>query len=146
MTEPASHPARIVVGVDGSAESVQALRWAARQAELTGAELQVISAWEYPAFYGWAPATPGQTDFAELSAKAQEDALSTVFGTSRPDWVHTQVVEGSPARVLVDASSAADLLVVGSRGYGGLADAVLGSVSTYCVHHAHGPVTICRPE
>jgi nucleotide-binding universal stress UspA family protein len=146
MSEPASHPARIVVGVDGSAESVQALRWAARQAELTGAELQVISAWEYPAFYGWAPATPGQTDFAELSAKAQDDALSTVFGTSRPDWVHTQVVEGPPARALVDASAAADLLVVGSRGYGGLADAVLGSVSTYCAHHAHGPVTIYRPD
>lgn len=146
MTEPASHPVRIVVGVDGSAESVQALRWAARQAELTGAELQVISAWEYPSFYGWAPATAGQPDFAELSAKAQDDALSTVFGTSRPDWVHAQVVEGAPARVLVDASAAADLLVVGSRGYGGLADAVLGSVSTYCVHHAHGPVTIYRPE
>ena len=145
MSEPAGHPARIVVGVDGSPEAVQALRWAARQAELTGAELQVISAWEYPAFYGWAPATPGQTNFADLSAKAQGDALGAVFGTSRPDWVHTQVVEGPAARILVDASAAADLLVVGSRGYGGLADAVLGSVSTYCVHHAHGPVTIYRP-
>ena len=146
MSEPASHPARIVVGVDGSAESVQALRWAARQAELTGAELQVISAWEYPAFYGWAPATPDQTDFADLSAKAQDDVLSSVFGTGRPDWVRTQVVEGPPARILVDASAEAGLLVVGSRGYGGLADAVLGSVSTYCVHHADGPVTIYRPD
>jgi hypothetical protein len=50
VTGPASQPARIVAGVDGSAVSVQALRWAARQAGLTGAELQVISAWEYPAF------------------------------------------------------------------------------------------------
>ena len=146
MSEPASPPARIVVGVDGSAESVQALRWAARQAELTGAKLQVITAWEYPAFYGWAPANPGETDFAHLSATAQDEALGTVFGTDRPDWVHTQVVEGPAARILVDASAAADLLVVGSRGHGGLADAVLGSVSTYCVHHARGPVTICRPE
>ncbi len=146
MSEPARHPAQIVVGVDGSPESVKALRWAARQAELTGAELQVITAWEYPAFYGWAPANPGETDFAHLSASAQDEALGAVFGTDRPDWVRTQVVEGPAARALVDASETADLLVVGSRGYGGLADAVLGSVSTYCVHHARGPVTICRPE
>ena len=146
MSEPASHPARIVVGVDGSPESVQALRWAARQAELTGAELQVISAWEYPAFYGWAPANAAETDFAHLSATALDDTLSAVFGTARPGYVRTQVVEGAPGPILVDASADADLLVVGSRGYGGLADAVLGSVSTYCVHHAHGPVTIIRPK
>ena len=146
MSEPASHPARIVVGVDGSPEAEQALRWAARQAELTGSELQVITAWEYPAFYGWAPGNPAETDYAHLSATAQHDTLSAVFGSNQPDWVRTQVVEGSPGRILVDASADADLLVVGSRGYGGLADAVLGSVSTYCVHHAHGPVTIIRPR
>jgi nucleotide-binding universal stress UspA family protein len=146
MSEPASHQARIVVGVDGSPESVQALRWAARQAELTGAELEVITAWEYPSFYGWAPSSPADTDFAHLSATALDDALGAVFGTTRPGFVRTQVVEGPPGRILVDASADADLLVVGSRGYGGLADAVLGSVSTYCVHHAHGPVTIIRPE
>jgi nucleotide-binding universal stress UspA family protein len=145
-SEPASHPARIVVGVDGSAESVQALRWAARQAELTKAELQVVTAWGYPSFYGWAPANSAETDFAHLAKQAQDDALREVFGTGPPDWVRAQVVEGAPGRILVDASAAADLLVVGSRGYGGLADAVLGSVSTYCVHHAHGPVTIIRPE
>jgi nucleotide-binding universal stress UspA family protein len=145
-SEPAGRPARIVVGVDGSPESVQALRWAVRQAELTGAELQVLTAWEYPSFYGWAPANPGETDFAHLSGQAQDDALREVFGADRPDWVLTVVLEGPAARLLVDASAEADLLVVGSRGYGGLADALLGSVSTYCVHHAHGPVTIYRPD
>ncbi len=132
--------------MDGSAESVQALRWAAGQAELTGSELQVLTSWEYPAFYGWAPGTPGETDFAHLAGQAQQNALREVFGADPPDWVHAQVAEGPAARILVDASADADLLVVGSRGYGGLADAVLGSVSTYCVHHAHGPVTIIRPD
>ena len=146
MSEPASHPARIVAGVDGSAESVQALRWAARQAELTGSELQVVTAWDYPAFYGWAPANADEPDLADLARTAQNDALREVFGADRPDWVRPTVIEGPAARLLVEASKQADLVVVGSRGYGGLADAVLGSVSTYCVHHAHGPVTIVRPD
>jgi nucleotide-binding universal stress UspA family protein len=145
MSEPASRPARIVAGVDGSAESVQALRWAARQAELTRSELQVMTAWDYPAFYGWAPANADEPDLAGLARTAQDDALREVFGADRPDWVRPVVIEGPAARLLVEASEHADLVVVGSRGYGGLADAVLGSVSTYCVHHAHGPVTIVRP-
>jgi nucleotide-binding universal stress UspA family protein len=143
MSEPERHRSRIVTGVDGSAESVQALRWAARQAELTGAELLVTTAWEYPAFYGWAP-DPGGPDLAQLAAQAQDEALHKVFGADRPAWVQGRVIEGHPARVLVDAAADADLLVVGCRGYGGLADALLGSVSTYCVHHAHGPVTVVR--
>ena len=68
-----------------------------------------------------------------------------MFGPEPPGWVSTRVIEGYPAQVLVDASAGADLLVVGSRGLSGFADVLLGSVSTYCVHHAHGPVTVIRP-
>ena len=147
MSESASNGhARIVVGVDGSEGSAHALRWAARQARLTGAALEAVTAWQYPAFFGWAPVGPDAADFGKIAEKTLTDALNQVFGTEWPDWVRTRVIEGYPAQALVDAAAGAGLLVVGSRGYGGFADALLGSVSTYCVHHARGPVTVVRPD
>ena len=137
--------ARIVVGVDGSAGSVHPLRWAARQAGYSGAILEAVIAWQYPAFFGWAPVGVDSADFASIAEKELGEALNDVFGPQWPDWVQARVTEGYPAQVLVDASKGADLLVVGSRGHGGFAEALLGSVSTYCVHHAPGPVTVIRP-
>jgi nucleotide-binding universal stress UspA family protein len=145
MTDMTSGSPRIVVGVDGSDGSREALRWAIRQAELTGAELDVVTAWEYPAFFGWAPVGVDSADFAKIAEETLSGALSEAFGAERPGWVSAQVHEGYPADVLVKAAEGADLLVVGCRGYGGFTDALLGSVSTYCVHHAHGPVTVIRP-
>ena len=136
---------RIVVGVDGSAGSAHALRWAARQAGYSGATLEAVIAWQYPAFFGWAPVGVDSADFASIAEKELSEALNDVFGPQRPDWVQARVIEGYPAQVLVDASEGADLLVVGSRGHAGFADALLGSVSTYCVHHAPVPVTVIRP-
>lgn len=68
MREPASHPPRIVVGVDGSAESVQALRWAVRQAELTGATVDAVIAWQPPAAsgLGWGLSVAGDTDYGDV--------------------------------------------------------------------------------
>ena len=146
MSETGSGQARIVVGVDGSAGSAHALRWAARQAGYTGATLEAVVAWQYPAFFGWAPVGVDSADFDSLAEKALNDALNEVFGPQWPEWVQTRVSEGYPARVLVEASEGADLLVVGSRGHAGFADALLGSVSTYCVQHAHGAVTVIRPS
>ena len=136
---------RIVVGVDDSEGSKNALRWAARQAEFTGATLEVVTGWDYPAFFGFAPAIPDDIDFSHAAELAQNQALDDVFGADRPARLETRVVSRHPALALVEASAGADLLVVGSRGYGGFADALLGSVSTYCVHHAHCPVTVIRP-
>ena len=71
-------PARIVVGVDGSDGSKEALRWAIRQAELTGAELDAVIAWEYPAFFGWAPVGADDADFAKIAEETLTGALNEV--------------------------------------------------------------------
>jgi nucleotide-binding universal stress UspA family protein len=141
-----SESARIVVGIDGSDNAKSALRWAAKQAGYTGASLDVVAAWEYPATYGWV-AIPDNEDYdlAGYAQKAIDEAVSEVFGGDVPASVSSRVIQGHAAEVLVGASKGAELLVVGSRGYGGFADALLGSVSTYCVHHAHGAVTVVRP-
>jgi nucleotide-binding universal stress UspA family protein len=142
----ASTEARIVVGVDGSEGSRHALQWAARQAGLTGATLEVIATWDYPATYGWVPVPPEDYALADFTEKSLNEAIEEVLGTAAPASLNRRVLQGHPAQVLVAASEGAELLVVGSRGYGGFADALLGSVSTYCVHHAHGPVTVIRPS
>ena len=117
--------ARIVVGIDGSECSKDALRWAARQAGFTGAALDAVIGWQYPVFYGWAPG-PQDFDFGAAAGQALTGALDEVLGAARPAGLRARVVDGRAAQVLVDASAGADLLVVGSRGHGGLADARLG--------------------
>jgi nucleotide-binding universal stress UspA family protein len=138
---------RIVAGVDGSPPSVHALRWAARQAELSGGTLDAVIAWEFPMAaggMGWAPVSGiDDTDYAELAAKALSSAVDEV---NPPPGVTVRqvVVEGNPAQVLLDAAKEADLLVVGNRGHGGFADALIGSVSVRCLHHATCPVVVVR--
>jgi nucleotide-binding universal stress UspA family protein len=140
-----SESARIVVGIDGSDNAKQALRWAVKQAGYTGASLDVVGAWEFPATYGWVAIPNEDYDLAGFAQKALDEAIADVFSGDVPASVSSRVIQGHAAEVLVEASKGAELLVVGSRGYGGFADALLGSVSTYCVHHAHGPVTVVRP-
>lgn len=146
MTASAGGRAAIVVGVDGSDCSKDALRWAAQQAELTGATVDAIAAWKFPVFYGWAPVDPEDLDFLRFAEQALAHAVDEVFGPDRPAWLSTRVIEGHAAQVLVEASADADMLVVGSHGYGGFAGALLGSVSSYCVHHARCPVIVIRPR
>jgi nucleotide-binding universal stress UspA family protein len=144
MTAAASNERDIVVGVDGSPASLAALEWAARQAELTHNPLLAITAWEYPRSYGFP--IPLSDDFnpAEEAAKVLEDALESVRRDHPSVAIKTLVVEGASARVLIDASKDAELLVVGSRGHGELAGMLLGSVSEQCATHAHCPVVVVR--
>jgi nucleotide-binding universal stress UspA family protein len=146
-TESASVP-RVVVGVDGSAESVSALEWAAGYAKATGATVTAVLSWHYPAAVGMAPvgvAPKAVSD--EVRAQMQETldkALTEAFGSAAPDNVHTKIAYGHPAMVLVAESEHADLLVVGHRGHGAFTGMLIGSVSIHCVSSAACPVVVVR--
>ncbi|HTW20492.1 MAG TPA: universal stress protein [Mycobacteriales bacterium] len=132
---------RIVVGYDGSADARAALDWAARFASATDATVRVVAAWTWPISYGY---PIGCADYApEVDAK--DLAERAVAELQLPaDRVEVAVLEGSAGPVLVDASSDADLIVVGSRGHNAAVSALLGSVSAYCVHHSKVPVVVVR--
>ncbi|HXA74638.1 MAG TPA: universal stress protein [Acidimicrobiales bacterium] len=135
---------RIVVGFDGSPSSLDALSWAARQAELTSASVEVVMCWEWPSSYGWALPVPEDFDPEGDIHRTLETAL-TPLRTAHPQVaIDGRVVEGHPAPVLVEASKAADLLVVGNRGHGEFVGMVIGSVSEHCAANAHCPVLVHR--
>lgn len=133
---------RIVVGVDGSPASIDALRWASRQASLTGADVKAVFAWEYPYAAGGYPIA-AQVDWPANAQTVLDIAVAEAFD-SKPESVARQIVEGHPAKVLIDASAGAELLVVGSRGHGGFAGMLLGSVSEQVAAHALCPVLVIR--
>lgn len=135
---------QIVVGVDGSAGSRQALEWAARQARLEGKSLLAVNAWE-PVVVGWTPYPADlMTGMAVEQEKVLQDTLDEVLGPNRGVEVETQVICGSPGRKLVSASSGAALLVVGRHGRHRLTGQI-GSVSDYCARHASCPVVVVHP-
>lgn len=141
---------RIVVGVDGSPSSRAALCWAVRQARMTGGTVDAVIAWQIPMViggYGWAPVyVEEEGDFEEDARKTLDAVISQEVRPADGALVRSRVVKGHPAQVLLDAAADASLLVVGSRGHGGFAEALLGSVGHHCVHHAHCPVLIMRGE
>ena len=134
---------RIVVGIDGSAASQAALRWAVRQAKLGGGHLEAVTAWHYPAAYAWETAGI-DADFEGDARRILAGALTAVTSSEPYIPVLSHVAEGYPADVLLHAAKGADLLVLGSRGHGGVTSVLLGSVSLHCVLHAHCPVLVLR--
>jgi nucleotide-binding universal stress UspA family protein len=135
---------RIVVGLDGSASSLDALAWAARQADLTKSSLEIVMTWEWPSSLGWAVPVPDNFDPEEDVRKALETAVAGVRAEHPDVSIDPRVVSGHPAPILVAASKGADLLVVGSRGHGEFVGMLIGSVSEYCATNAHCPVLVHR--
>jgi nucleotide-binding universal stress UspA family protein len=145
---------KIVVGVDGSAHAAAALRWAAEEASLRSATLEVVHAWSFvpvttPADSGLVPmAWTDNVELLDVTRQAAEDAaaaqLADVLGPDHDAVV--SVVEGGPAEALLAACEGADLLVVGNRGRGNLAAALLGSTSAKVADSAPCPVVVVRAQ
>jgi nucleotide-binding universal stress UspA family protein len=142
----------IVVGVDHSEGAKEALRFTYEEARLRETPLRAVHAWRFG--YIGAPGIESSVpvlgaELSEHSAVADASLAATVRETI-PDvgevTIERRVAEGAAAAVLVEESRGADLLVVGSRGHGGFAQLLLGSVSQQCAHHAECPVVIVHPR
>ncbi len=133
---------RIVVGIDGSEHSINALREAASWAKALARPLHAVAAWQWPLTgteyaiaSGWNPEEDARTILA--------DATKQLFGEGEvPSWFSASAVSGSPAGVLLDESETASLVVVGGRAHGGFAGLLLGSVSGAVAAHAKCPVLV----
>ena len=144
-TDPQSGSGRIVVGVDGSSHSEEALRWALGQARLTGQPVEAVTSWSNLIDLG----VGGEGglvgfDWKGLATSTLENTVAKAVDSADADRVTQRVVQGHPAKVLVDAAADAALLVVGSRGRGGFKGMLLGSVSQHVVARAACPVVVVR--
>lgn len=135
----------IVVGVDGSPASQAALQWAAKEAAGRGCDLRVIHAYDWHVIGARAPIGGPLADDARARAeKLVASAVADAKALAPQIAVGGEAVLGSPGHSLVAASPDAELVVVGSRGRGGFASLLLGSVSQQVATHAAGPVVVVR--
>ena len=145
---------QLVVGVDGTAASVAALRWAVDQARATGARVLAIAVTEPPPLVVGGPEVGGLVaqnllDADQLTAAADAwlaEAIAALPADTRR-VVDRQVRHGDAATELLEGARGADLLVLGNHGRGGLASALVGSVAQRCAHHVTCPlVLVPAPE
>jgi nucleotide-binding universal stress UspA family protein len=134
---------RVVVGVDGSAGSRRALRWALAEAQRRDAVLEAVTVWQSSFGFGGTFGVQVDEDrVARAAAERLDELIAEVAGDDPPVRVETVVAEGDPALVLCERSATADLLVVGSLGHNALSSVSLGSVSARCAQHSPCPVVI----
>ncbi len=138
----------IVVGVDGSEESLRAAEWAATEAVRHSAPLRIVSAPAIPPrmrVYDSAPQTVANA-LRGMSARAIGEAITRSEEVTSKLVIDTDLLAGAPAVAVTDSSAGSLMLVVGARGAGGFAAMLLGSVSRYAAMHASCPVVVVRQE
>ncbi len=143
---------RIVVGVDGSDEAAEALRWAVEEAKLRDARVEAVHAWAYVPMtttadsglvpLAWTESTEMLDATRDAAQRVAEDQVESVLGAGHD--VAISLAEGDASDALLEAAKGADLLVVGNRGRGALREALLGSTSGRVADHAPCPVVIVR--
>jgi nucleotide-binding universal stress UspA family protein len=134
----------IVVGVDGSEHSDEAVRWAVREAHLRGVPLDLVTAWEAPALpTGELPVDEG-VDFSGATHAELRRAAELVRACDATVRFSTHATHGHPTHVLVNRAAEAELLVLGALGHSKVVGLLLGSVSTHLAMHARCPVVMVR--
>ena len=137
----------IVVGVDGSPGSRKALSWAAAEAAGHGSDLIVVNVWEHTLLPPAGSVSVSERYVPDPSQRTADDLVQVIkeeLGDEPPVFVQPVVKQGRPAKVLIEESADADLLVVGPRGHGGFVGLVLGSVSQHVAAYAKCPVAVIR--
>lgn len=137
---------RIVVGVDGSDSSIEALRLATTLAPALGAGIHAVACWHFPYLYAGLVDASDVKPYEDAAAKGLEESLQKAFDGDRPAGLETSVLNGPAASMLMTVSEDAKLLVLGRRGHGGFSGLQLGSVSNACVAHALCPVLVVRGD
>jgi nucleotide-binding universal stress UspA family protein len=140
-TTPPQLAGRIVVGIDGSESSIAALRRGVRIAKALGVSLEAVTSWRYLTSYA---SVGGEfMDSPEHDARTiVGEATKTVFASKVPGWFTATTRQGNADQVLIEESRDAEMLIVGSRGHGGIAGVLLGSVSARCAERASCPVLV----
>ena len=133
----------IVVGADGTFESAAAVRWAYQHAGELGVGVLVLCAWEVP-LDEWVSPTKTEADYGAVWQQRLNRTIELAGPAPEGIGVRVQLIQHHPATALVDAAKEAVLLVVGSHSYGEIQAPHLGSVASYCAHHAVCPVLIFR--
>ncbi len=136
----------VVVGVDGSQESKDALRWAVDYASIVGARVRAVIAWRWPMSIVVALPVAEVVDPMEDALKTLNAAVAETLGEVPADGLDLAACYGAAVPVLLEEASRASLLVVGSRGRGGFHGLLLGSTGEHCVRHASCPVVVVRPQ
>lgn len=133
----------VIVGVDGSAESGRALRWAADYVTQLGGVVHAITVWHQPVQFGYRLAT-SDAELEQRAKRSLEEIVKPVHEEYPKLDLKSRLLRGHVVDEMVGLSNQADLMVLGNKGHGAFTGMMVGSVALKLVHHSRCPVTVIR--